>query len=125
MYSLFADLVLTLHLLFILYVSLGALMALWRPWLILLHLPALLWGVGIELYGWVCPLTPLENHFRLKAGGDPYQSTFIERYLLPIIYPSALTREIQLFLAACLVVINAPIYWLVVSRRCKCRQPRR
>jgi hypothetical protein len=116
-YQLFADLVVLLHLLFILFVALGGLLALrwrWMPWL---HVPAAAWGGFVELTGRICPLTPLENRLRRAAGTAGYEGDFIEHYLLPLIYPAGLTREIQLALAALVVVVNALIYAMVWRRR--------
>lgn len=112
-YGLLADAVLVLHLAFILFVVLGGLLALrWRP-VALLHIPCAVWGLLIELYGWICPLTPLENSLRAMAGEAGYAGGFIEHYLLPVIYPGGLTREVQLVLAAVVVAVNAGIYLLV------------
>ena len=116
-YSLLADAVLLFHFAFILFVGGGGLVALWwkqAPWL---HLPVAAWGVYIELSGNVCPLTPLENSLRRMAGEEGYSGGFIEHYLLPIIYPSGLTREVQIALAALVVVLNVTIYAFVWMRR--------
>ena len=81
---------LAVHLAFIAFVLCGGLLALWRPRLAWLHLPAAAWGAFIEIMGWICPLTPLENYFLKLAGGISYQDDFIARYLWPIIYPAGL-----------------------------------
>jgi hypothetical protein len=115
-YQLLADLVVVLHFLFILFVAFGGLLALrwrWMPWL---HLPAAAWGGFIELTGRICPLTPLENQLRRAAGSSGYEGDFIEHYLLPVIYPAGLTREVQLVLAAVVVILNAVIYTIVWKR---------
>lgn len=112
-----ADLVLLVHLLFIVFAVSGGLLALrwrWMPWL---HLPALAWGATVEFTGWICPLTPLENTLRRAAGAAGYAESFIERYLLPLIYPGELTRELQLVLGGALLLINAAVYALVWQRR--------
>jgi hypothetical protein len=99
------------------FVALGGLLALrwrWLPWV---HLPAAAWGGFVELTGRICPLTPLENRLRRAAGRSGYEGDFIEHYLLPVIYPAGLTREIQLLLAALLLVLNIVIYAIVWSRR--------
>jgi len=116
-YGLLADLVVTLHLAFVLFTVLGGLLALrwrWIPWL---HLPAAAWGGFVEVTGRICPLTPLENWLRNAAGGSTYEGDFIDHYLVPIIYPPTLTRGIQLALGALLVVVNAAIYTIVWQRR--------
>ena len=70
-------------------------------------------GVFVELTGRICPLTSLENTLRIKAGTAGYSESFMEHYLLGVIYPDGLTREIQYGLAALVAVINFGIYlWL-------------
>jgi len=112
-----ADGVLLLHLLFIVFVVGGGLLVLRRPRLAWVHLPVALWGAMIEFAGWICPLTPLENALRSRAGEAGYGGGFIEHYLLPVVYPGVLTREIQIGLGLGVVVINAVVYTLVWRRR--------
>jgi hypothetical protein len=114
-----ADAVLIAHLGFILFVTLGGLLAFYRRWLILLHLPAAAWGVLIEVSGGMCPLTTIEKRLRLAAGQAGYDGGFIEHWLLAIIYPAGLTREIQYLLAGGLLLINCVIYGLLLIRRKK------
>ena len=114
--SVLADTVLALHLLFIVYGVFGAAL-LWRwPRGVWLHLPAALWGVFVEFSGAVCPLTPLENWLREKAGAQGYAGSFLGHYLLPLIYPYALTREVQVLLGAGVVLVNVLLYALWLSR---------
>jgi hypothetical protein len=116
MASWLADAVLLAHLLFIVFAVGGGLLALrwhWMPWL---HLPALAWGATVEFTGWICPLTPLENALRQAGGAAAYAESFIERYLLPLIYPGALTRELQFVLGGTLLLINAVVYAVVWRR---------
>ena len=115
-YQVFADLVAVLHFAFIIFVLFGGFLALrwvWAPWF---HLPAVAWGMGIEFLGWYCPLTPLENALRQASGEEGYTGGFIAHYLLPIIYPEGLTREIQIILGGVLVVINLVVYLIVWHR---------
>ena len=121
LYHLCAEGVLLVHLAFIAFVLFGALLALRWRWVIALHLPAAAWGLLIEASGRICPLTSIENTLRLRAGQPPYADSFIEHYLLAIIYPVALTREIQFVLAGVVVLINATLYAWVLSRP---RRPR-
>lgn len=117
MYLLLADLIVVLHLGFIVFAALGALLAFKWPRLIWLHLPAVIWAAITEFMGLICPLTPLENWLRQQAGTDPYQSSFIAHYLLPLIYPPGLTPSIQWVLGGILVTINVLIYaWLLRYR---------
>ncbi|MDT8440345.1 MAG: DUF2784 domain-containing protein [Desulfuromonadales bacterium] len=113
---LLADLLLLVHGLFILYVLLGGLLGLrHRGWLVP-HLPAAVWGVWIEWSGHICPLTPLENRFRLQAGEQDYQGGFVEHYLLPVIYPAGLDRDWQWLLGGLALLINLVIYAVVFAR---------
>jgi hypothetical protein len=112
-----ADAVLVLHLLFIAFVVAGAAL-LWRwPRLAWLHLPAALWGAYAELSGTICPLTPLENRLRALAGEAGYAQGFIEHYLLALIYPAALTREVQFALGGAVLLLNLLLYALWLRSR--------
>ena len=116
-YGNLATLVVLAHFAFILFVMFGGLLALrwaWTPWV---HVPCFLWGAGIELTGGICPLTPLENSLRAAAGESRYAGSFIEHYVLPVMYPSGLTPTVQLVLAAGLVLLNVAIYAWVIWRR--------
>ncbi len=115
--GLLADGVLIVHLAFILWVVLGGLLVLRWPRLAWLHLPAVAWGIYVELSGWICPLTPLENSLREAAGQSTYSGGCIEHYLTALIYPDGLSRAIQFGLAALVVLINVTIYWLLLRRR--------
>lgn len=109
-YSFLANLVLLVHGVFIAFVVFGGLLALWKPWLAWLHLPVLAWGVAVTGIGWICPLTPLENILRRMAGKQGYDGGFIEHYLLTAVYPEGMTREIQVLLAALLLIGNLAVY---------------
>jgi hypothetical protein len=116
-----ADLVVALHAAFALFVALGALLAFrWRR-LIWAHLPAAAWGVLIEFRGWVCPLTPLENALRLRAGEAAYSGDFIQHYLVPMLYPANLTRGIQLAIGSAALLFNLLLYGCLFRRRGRAR----
>ena len=117
LYRLGADAVLLLHLAFIIFVLLGGLLVAWKRGFLLLHLPAIAWGLFVELSGRSCPLTHWENLLRRLAGSAGYQAGFIEHYLLPLIYPAWLSVPVQYLLAAIVVVVNALIYGGLVWRR--------
>jgi Protein of Unknown function (DUF2784) len=114
---LLADILVVLHLAFVIFVVLGGLLVLRAPCIAYLHLPAAAWGMVIEFTGWICPLTPLELWLREKAGGTGYQGGFIAHYILPVLYPSGLTRNVQLALGACVFVVNLSIYLYLGWRR--------
>lgn len=113
-----ADALLLLHLGFILFALLGGLLALWRPWAMLLHLPAAGWAIFVELADRGCPLTRWEQLLRARAGDAGYSEGFIEHYLLPLLYPDWLTLPVQYVLAGVVVLFNLAVYgWVWFQRR--------
>ena len=120
-YRALADLVVVLHLAFIVFVVAGGLLALRWRWAPLVHLPAALWGIFVEASGGVCPLTPLENALRRGAGAWGYSDGFVEHYLIPAIYPANLSHPVQLVLAGLVLLINALVYSVAWRRHRKGR----
>ena len=116
-YRLLADLTVVLHLAFILFAVSGGLLVLRWGRLAWLHLPAAFWGAAVELFGWYCPLTGVENWLRRAAGDAGYGAGFVEQYLLPVVYPARLTPGIQVALGLLLVAVNVIIYVLAWRRR--------
>ncbi len=114
LYRLLADAVLVLHLLLIIFGLLGGLLYFWRKWVLVFHVPLAVWISLIEFFGWVCPLTPLENALRRVGGEAGYDGSFIEHYLLALIYPASLTRNLQLLLGVIALGVNLAVYSLVV-----------
>jgi hypothetical protein len=110
-YGLLADVVVLLHLMFVLFVLVGGSLILKWPWIAWLHLPAAIWGAMVEFADWVCPLTPLENWLRAQGGDTSYSSDFISQYLLAALYPRYMTRDLQLLLGTVVVVLNTAVYW--------------
>lgn len=111
MYIFLADLVLIVHLAFVVFVLGGGLLMLKWRWIAWLHLPAALWGAVVEFTGEICPLTPLENWLRAQDGEIPSGSDFIAQYLLPVLYPGDLTRGIQWLFGSVVVILNSAVYW--------------
>ena len=111
-----ADLVVILHFAFVLFVILGGLLVLRWPRLVYVHLPVALYGALIELVGWICPLTPLEKQLRESAGLQGYQGGFVEHYILPVLYPAGLTRNVQLVLGLIVIGMNLAIYTVMAHR---------
>jgi len=107
-----AEAVLALHGAFILFAVFGALLALRWRWLVVVHLPAAVWAALVVTAGWICPLTPLEQWLRVRAGGEGYTGSFIEHYLILLIYPPGLTRPVQVLLGLSVIVINVGLYYL-------------
>lgn len=105
------------HFAFVAFVVAGGLLALRWPRVAWIHVPAAVWGILIEWAGWICPLTPLENRLRRLGGEAGYPGGFVEHYVLPVLYPSGLTREVQLTLGALVLVLNVGIYAVILRRR--------
>jgi Protein of Unknown function (DUF2784) len=121
-YRALADFVLLLHMAFVVFAALGGVLAFkWRrvAWF---HIPAALWAALIEFVGWECPLTPLENWLRRKGGEAGYQTGFIERYLLPLIYPAPFPRTLHVVLGLLVLGVNLAIYWRLWRRSASTRR---
>ncbi len=116
-YAALADLLVLIHFGFVLFVVAGGLLVLRWPRLAWVHLPAAIWGTWIEFTGGVCPLTPLEKSLRAQAGEAVYAGDFVSHYVLPVLYPSGLTRSLQLALGVGVVVVNLAIYGAIALRR--------
>lgn len=120
-WSILADLVMLAHFAFTAFVALGGLLVLLRPRLAWLHLPVLGYGVAIEVFGWTCPLTPLEWRLRSLAGEAGHSGGFLETYLGPILYPED-WEGIRYLLAGLLVLFNVAVYAGVLIRARRSRR---
>ena len=116
-WSLLADALVIVHFGFTAFVIFGGFLTWHWPWLAFLHLPALAWGCWVELSHSICPLTPLENHFRHLGGQAGYRGGFLAHYLARVLYPPALTWQLQWVLAAVLIAINIVAYWGILRRQ--------
>jgi hypothetical protein len=114
-YRLLADVVLVVHLAFVLFAVGGGLLVLRRRAVAWLHLPAAAWAALISFAGWICPLTPLENALRRMGGEAGYAGGFVEHYLLSVLYPDGLTRGVQVALGAAVLVLNLVVYLRVME----------
>jgi len=113
-YKLAADVVVIIHLGFVLFVVAGALLVFRWRWIVLLHLPAVVWGVLLEFRGWLCPLTPLEQRLRVAGGEAGYSGGFVEQYILPILYPAGLNSSLQIAMGTFVIGVNILLYgWLL------------
>ena len=116
MYEFAADLTLIVHFAFIIFVVFGALLFFVSTKIIYVHVPALIWGIYIEITHSICPLTYLENWFLQKSNLTTYSEGFIQNYLVPIVYPKNLTDNLQIYFAIALIVINTVIYVFIISK---------
>lgn len=114
---LLADVVVLIHAAFVIFVVAGGFLVIRRRWVAWLHVPAAIWGALIEYAGWICPLTPLENLLRERAGQAGYSGGFIEHYVLRALYPSGLTQTVQWVLGTLVIVVNAAAYYGVWRSR--------
>jgi len=115
-YSYLADFIVLLHVFFVLFVMLGGGLVLWKPYMAWYHIPAVLWGASIEFLGWICPLTPLENMLRARSGAAGYETGFVEHYILPVLYPAALSKKMQVTFGLILLGVNLVIYMILWQR---------
>lgn len=120
-FRLLADATVVVHLGFVLFVVLGGLLALRWPRVAWAHLPAAAWGAWIECAGWICPLTPLEHWLRLQGGEPAYAAGFVEHYVVPVLYPAALSRELQWMLGLLVIAVNTAVYVMVWRRHGQAR----
>ena len=116
MYELAANLTLIVHFAFIIFVVFGALLFFVATKIFYAHIPALIWGIYIELTHSVCPLTYLENWFLQKTNFTMYSESFIQNYLVPIVYPKNLTEDLQIYFAIVIVVINSIFYGFIINK---------
>ncbi len=115
--NLAADIVVLVHLIFILFVVLGGLLVLKWLWIAWFHIPSVIWGALIEFFGWICPLTPLENRLRMESVSSGYSGGFIDHYIMPIVYPSGLNQGIQIALGISVIALNSFVYGLILLRQ--------
>ena len=117
--SFLADVILVCHFLFILFVIFGGVLLFISKKIVFLHIPAVIWGMSIEFFGWICPLTPWENRLRQAGNSSGYSGGFIEHYLVPIIYPDELTRNMQFCFGLTVLLINIFVYAVVIIKEDK------
>ena len=115
--ALLAALIVVVHLVFVVFATLGGMLALRWPRIAWVHLPAAAWAAFIEFSGNICPLTPLENALRRRAGLDDYSGDFVANYIFPFLYPAGLTREAQIAIGCFVVALNFVAYSYVIARR--------
>ena len=116
MYEMAANLTLIVHFTFVFFVVFGALLFFVTTKIIFIHIPAFIWGSYIELTHSICPLTYLENLFLHKANLTTYSEGFIQNYLMPIVYPTNLSKDVQIYLGIVLIVVNIIIYGFIISK---------
>ena len=116
MYEIAANLILFVHFIFILFVVFGGLLFFASAKIVFIHMPAFIWGSYITLTNSTCPLTYLENWSLNKANLTTYSDGFIQNYLVPIVYPANLTKDLQIYFGIALIVINLVIYAFIYNK---------
>ena len=122
--ALLAALIVFIHLSFVIFATLGGVLAIRWPRIAWLHLPCAAWAAFVEFSGQICPLTPLENALRRHAGLDYYSGDFVANYIFPLLYPTGLTRRAQMAIGCFVIVTNAIAYAFVWKRRRRKLPPR-
>lgn len=117
--AILAALVVAVHLAFVVFATLGGLLAVRWPRIAWVHIPCAAWAAFVEFSGRICPLTPLENALRARAGLDDYSGDFVAHYVLPVLYPAGLTRDAQIAIGLFVVALNVVAYGWVLRRRTK------
>ncbi|MFP4358110.1 MAG: DUF2784 domain-containing protein [Puniceicoccaceae bacterium] len=115
-FAILATATMVLHFAFILYAVFGAAGVWFAPRTAWIHIPVFIWAGGIMFSGWICPLTPLENHWRDLAGQEGFDGSFIEHYIGRIVYPPGLTRGVQILLGILVLTWNGVLYGLILRR---------
>jgi len=111
-----ADLVVVVHFAFVVFVVAGGFLTLRWPRIAWVHVPVFLWGAAISFAGWICPLTPLENALRARAGLAGYTGGFVEHHVTAWLYPVGLTAPRQVLLGALALLVNVAAYSIVLRR---------
>jgi len=116
-WTLLADLVVIIHFGFVLFCVFGALLCLWWPKVMWIHIPSAIWGGVVEIVGWICPLTPIENWLRQRAAVVSYRDSFADQYIMPLLYPSAANRAIHILMGLSLLLLNLCLYFYIIRKR--------
>jgi hypothetical protein len=116
LYRVLADFVMLLHFAYIVFVMGGAFLVLHRRGWMWVHLPAVGWGIWVEFFAKTCPLTPLENALRARAGQAGYAGGFIDHYITRLVYPDGLTASGQVAIGAFVLIVNVVLYWWIWRR---------
>ncbi|HEX2145462.1 MAG TPA: DUF2784 domain-containing protein [Glycomyces sp.] len=123
-YQVLADVVMAFHLLFLLAVVFGGFVA-WRwPKAWFGHALLAFYGLVVVAFGLICPLTPLEDDLRRRAGQQGLEPTgFIDTYLEGVVYPAD-----QIILARWIAFSLIAVSWAglaVILRRRRRRRAHR
>ena len=113
-YRIAADSVLLAHFLFAAFAVFGGILVAFDFDWAWLHVPAVLWSAVVNLMGWTCPLTPLENRLRVRSGESGYGGGFIQHYVGRAVYPRGMPRKLELVAGFSILAGNALVYALLL-----------
>ncbi|RJR41421.1 MAG: DUF2784 family protein [Desulfobacteraceae bacterium] len=118
-YSLLIELVIVLHFLWVLFLIFGFSFVLIGSRIAYLHAAGLLFSLVLNLMGWYCPLTHLENHLgSVIRHNEPSGRSFMARILEKAVYPDldeTLIRKGEIMFVA----LNGAAYAWAVRRSLK------
>lgn len=115
LYRVAAQLILLLHILFVLVAMFGGFGLLFCKTWMWIHIPVLLWATAVNLFGWICPLTPLEKKLWRAGGRDEYKGGFLVHYFGPFLNLNVAARRVEVLTGVIVLVWNLVIYsgiWL-------------
>jgi hypothetical protein len=112
--KIFADVVLLAHFAFIVFALFGGAIVFFKRRAAWFHIPAVMWSAAVNFASWICPLTPLENSFRAKAGQAGFEGGFIQHYIEPLVYPGGMPRKMELIAGVSVLVWNVLMYLIVI-----------
>jgi len=116
MMAFLADGIILLHFLWVLFLLFGLLAVWWKPKIAYVHAGGLLFALVLNLFGWYCPLTYLENYLHgLHRSGTGYGGTFLGHYLIPLIYPDLPASFIRMG-AMVFVVVHLLVYGFLIKK---------
>ncbi len=117
--TILADFVVILHLLFIVFALFGALLSLKWKKAAYIHVPAAIWATMVEVANLPCPLTPIEKWLIEREGLSAYRGSFVEHYILSILYPGQLDALMRWMLGVAVLLSNVGIYVWILRRKSK------
>jgi hypothetical protein len=110
LYRLLADLIVVVHLAYLVFIPVGGFLA-WRwPRLIPIHLAAVAVALVSITIGFECPLTTWEESLRRLGGEKPYTDGFIDHYLTGKVYPHGHDALVQLIFAAAVLTAYIGVF---------------
>lgn len=122
-YLALAELVLAVHLLFIVWVIGGVWLVRRHPWLQWFHIGSLVYSIFIEAVPWPpCPLTVIEQMLEDRAGIAAYHGSFLLHYLEVLVYPNV---SLDLLVSVAVIVCVANLAYYILRSRIARRPGRR